>query len=129
MNDKQDEAAARQSHRKYREAKGLRRAVNWAVIGFGGFYFCFHAGFVVWHILHNQDWILDLVRSHYAALIGLPFAAYAAVCLVLFLDSRYEDPIEFSAPGFEFKGASGPIILWAICFVAIATCMKLLWNP
>jgi hypothetical protein len=85
-------------------------------------------GFVIWHAVNNQVWLLDQVRNHYAALIGLPFAAYAAVCLVLFLESRYDDPIEFKALGFEFKGASGPIVLWVICFLVISICMKLLWD-
>jgi hypothetical protein len=106
----------------------LKVAVNWLVLVFGALYFCFHVGFVVWHALHNQDWLLEQVKSHYAALIGLPFVAFAGVCLVLFLESRYDDPIEFKALGFEFKGASGPIILWAICFLVLSICMKLLWN-
>lgn len=116
------------SPRKRARKKSLKYIVNWVVLAFGGLYFCFHVGFVVWHAFNNQDWLLEQVKNHYAALIGLPFAAYAAVCLVLFLESRYDDPIEFKALGFEFKGASGPIVLWAICFLIIAVCMKLLWN-
>ena len=114
--------------RKHPRKKSLKYIVNWLVLIFGGLYFCFHVGFVIWHAAHNQDWLLEQVKGHYAAIIGLPFAAYAAVCLVLFLESRYDDPIEFKALGFEFKGASGPIVLWAISFIIIATCMKLLWN-
>jgi len=106
----------------------LKYVANWIVISFGGLYFCFHVGFVIWHTFQNRDWLLELVKKHYAAIIGLPFAAYAVVCLVLFLESRYEGPIEFKAIGFEFKGASGPIILWAICFLIFTVCMKLLWN-
>ncbi len=114
--------------RKHPRKRSLKYVVNWLVLIFGGLYFCFHVGFVIWHAVHNEEWLLNQVRSHYAAIIGLPFAAYAAVCLVLFLESRYDDPIEFKALGFEFKGASGPIVLWAICFLIIAICMKLLWN-
>ena len=108
--------------------KSFKYVVNWIVLLFGALYFCFHVGFVIWHVAHNQDWLLEMVRDHYAALIGLPFAAYAAVCLVIFLESRHEGPVEFKALGFEFKGASGPIVLWAICFLIITVCIKLLWN-
>lgn len=129
MTEKEDDRiASKELPRKSFSKKSFKYIVNWIVLLFGGLYFCFHVAFVIWHAAHNQDWLLDLVKSHYAALIGLPFAAYAAVCLVIFLESRYEGSIEFKALGFEFKGASGPIILWAICFLIFTICMKLLWN-
>ena len=33
--------------------------------------------------------------------------------------------IKFKAPGFEFEGASGPIVLWIVCFLAIV--LSLTW--
>jgi len=125
---KADDPINKSAPRKSYNKKSFKYVVNWLVLLFGGLYFCFHVGFVVWHTIHNHSWLLEMVRNHYAALIGLPFAAYASVCLVLFLESRYDTPIEFKALGFEFKGASGPIILWAICFLIFTVCMKLLWN-
>jgi hypothetical protein len=129
MKEEKDEVEVLESlPRKRPRKKSFKNTVNSLVLIFGGLYFCFHVGFVIWHAVNNQVWLLDQVRNHYAALIGLPFAAYAAVCLVLFLESRYDDPIEFKALGFEFKGASGPIVLWVICFLVISICMKLLWD-
>ena len=129
MKLERDELEVCKSLSQERPRRGaFKNTVNWLVLIFGGLYFCFHVGFVIWHAVHNQGWLLDQVRNHYAAIIGLPFAAYASVCLVLFLESRYDDPIEFKALGFEFRGASGPIVLWAMCFLIISMCMKLLWN-
>ena len=117
-------------HRLANERRGrFKAAVNWLVLLFGGFYLCFHVGFVVWNAVQNKDWLLKIVQDHFAALVGLPFVAFAAVCLVLFLEARSEKEIEFSAVGFSFKGASAPIILWALCFLVISVCFKLLWNP
>ena len=46
------------------------------------------------------------------------FAVIVAFTIVLTL--RYATgEIEFEAPGFKFKGASGPILLWVVCFLAI----------
>jgi hypothetical protein len=36
-------------------------------------------------------------------------------------------PIEFEGLGFKFKGASGPVVLWVFCFLAIAGAIKLVW--
>jgi hypothetical protein len=35
--------------------------------------------------------------------------------------------IEFEAAGFKFRGASGPVVLWIFCYLAIVTSIKLLW--
>ena len=46
------------------------------------------------------------------------FGVIVAFSIVLTLSFATGD-IEFEAPGFKFKGASGPIVLWVLCFVAI----------
>jgi hypothetical protein len=107
--------------------KQARFVVNWLFLFGAGLYIIFHVGFVIWQIIHQTDWLLALVQQHYAALIGLPFAAFGALGLVLLLESHYNQQIEFKALGFEFQGASGPIILWVVCFLSIALSMKLLW--
>lgn len=68
-----------------------------------------------------------IALAHLPATIGLPSAALAALCLVMFLEST-SGAIEFSVLGFSFKGASGPIILWVVCFMAISVAIKLLWS-
>lgn len=70
--------------------------------------------------------VFEVALSHFAATVGLPSAALAALCIVVFLESA-SGPIEFEGLGFKFKGASGPIVLWMLCFLAITAAIKLLW--
>ena len=60
----------------------------------------------------------DLVLTHYPTVVGLPSAAAAALFIVLVLKAA-AGPIEFEALGFKFRGASGPVVLWVMCFLAI----------
>jgi len=70
---------------------------------------------------------LDLYKKNFLVLIGLPLAAIVSLFLVLILEYS-RGPIEFSALGFSFKGASGPLIMWVICFLSTAVAFKILWN-
>jgi hypothetical protein len=47
-------------------------------------------------------------------------------CIVLYLEAK-SGLIEFEGFGFKFRGASGEIILWVICFLAIMAAIKALW--
>lgn len=82
--------------------------------------------FIVRHSWGKDAWIAAIVKDHFAATIGLPFAAVAALC-ICFLLKFTSGQIEFKALGFEFRGASGPVILWIFCFFAIAGAIKMLW--
>jgi hypothetical protein len=53
-------------------------------------------------------------------------AAGLAYLIVLLLPASY-GRIEFKVAGVSFKGASGPVILWLLCFLAIVVAFKLLW--
>lgn len=77
-------------------------------------------------IWSGQTWLIEIAQQHFAATIGLPAAALVALCIVLFLEHT-SGTIEFEGLGFKFKGASGPIVLWVLCFLAIAGAVKLLW--
>ncbi|QDV38047.1 hypothetical protein [Tautonia plasticadhaerens] len=46
------------------------------------------------------------------------FGVVVAFAIVLTL-SYATGEIVFEAPGFKFQGASGPIVLWVVCFLAI----------
>jgi hypothetical protein len=70
--------------------------------------------------------MMEIFRAHPAAILGLPSAALAALCIVLFLEVK-SGRIEFEGFGFKFRGASGEIILWVICFLAIVASIRLLW--
>ena len=72
------------------------------------------------------DWLIQIAQKQFAATIGLPFAALSSLSLVLILEFR-AGKIEFEGFGFKFRGASGPIILWIMSFLAMATAIKLLW--
>ena len=71
-------------------------------------------------------WVVEAVQAHFAAVMGLPAAAFLALCLVIFLEVK-SGPIEFKGFGFEFRGASGEIILWIMTFLSIAVAIKMLW--
>ena len=68
----------------------------------------------------------DIAREHFAATVGLPMAAVAALFIVLVLRVT-SGPLEFEGIGFKFRGASGPIVLWLMCFLGITAAIKWLW--
>jgi hypothetical protein len=80
---------------------------------------------LLWSFYNEAFWV-DLVRQQVPAMIGLPAAAVASLGLVLLLENT-SGAIEFEAVGLKFRGASGPIILWAVCFLAISMAIKLTW--
>jgi hypothetical protein len=104
----------------------LRRAAAWLVPGgatiLGGAFIILGVS-TMWS---NQGWLVDIAKSHFAATVGLPAAALVAMAVVLFLEFN-AGPIEFEVVGFKFRGASGPVVLWTFCFMAIAAAIKLLW--
>jgi len=77
-------------------------------------------------LLFERDIALDIITQHFAATVGLPFAAIAALVLVIVLEAS-SGPVEFEALGFRFKGASGQVVLWIAVFLAITLAIKLLW--
>ncbi len=74
------------------------------------------------------DLLMEVVRSHFAAIVGLPFAAVFSAFLVVVLQQA-SGPIKFEGLGFKFEGTSGQVVLWIVCFVAFALAIKLVWNP
>jgi hypothetical protein len=82
-------------------------------------------GYHLWQSTEN-NWIISTIKEHFAATICLPLAAIAALCLVMLLKFT-TGPIEFEGLGVKFKGASGPIIMWAICFLSISGVISFTW--
>lgn len=82
--------------------------------------------FVVWMMKEKPERWEDVLRPHIQAIIGLPIAGAVAFALVVFL-KQTEGAIKFSGLGFTFDGASGQVIMWVVCFLAIAGATKLLW--
>lgn len=73
----------------------------------------------------NRAWS-EIVFGHFQATIGLPAAALAAFVVVALFRTT-EGKIKFSGLSFHFEGASGPIVMWVMCFLATITGIKLLW--
>lgn len=75
----------------------------------------------------KQEAFLKVAQEHFAAIVGLPAAAVAALFLVLVL--RIADgPIEVELGALKFKGAAAPIVFWLVCFLGISSAIKLLWS-
>ena len=70
--------------------------------------------------------LYNLALEHVPATAGLPLAALASLAIVICLRTT-NGPIEFEGVGFKFRGASGPIVMWVVCFLAITVAIKLLW--
>ena len=80
-----------------------------------------------------QIWIFGIkgifdpiLIEHFLATVGLPLAVISSVGIVSFFEFQF-GPSRFQGLGFKFFGASGRIILWIFCFLAIVGALKLLW--
>jgi uncharacterized membrane protein len=119
-----DKTQVRESQRRFRRAlRGLVAVVAVVAVAFLASVFVYYAAR---DMAQAAPWMVEAVREHFAAVIGLPAAALGALCLVLVLEVK-SGPIEFEGFGFKFRGASGEIILWVICFLATAAAINLLW--
>ncbi len=73
------------------------------------------------------DFLVDLARTHYPAVVVLPTLFVAVFFLVLILEVT-SGQIEFEIGWLKFKGAAGPIVLWALCLIVGTGCVRALWN-
>jgi hypothetical protein len=78
------------------------------------------------HDCSPRNWLVQIENDHYAALVGTPMSAMTAFCIVSILKVTNGN-IEFDAVGVKFRGASGPIVLWILCFAAVVTAFRILW--
>ena len=75
----------------------------------------------------NIQKFFNLLFEQPAAIIGGPVCVMMALVIVLLL-RNIEGPIEFEALSFKFRGASGPIVMWIFCYVALIFSVRFLWN-
>jgi hypothetical protein len=75
----------------------------------------------------RQELLEQMMRDHFLAFTGAPMEAISAT-LVIAVFQTTAGNIEFSGLGFEFRGASGPTVLWIVCFLAIVGGLRLLWG-
>ena len=67
----------------------------------------------------------DFVLKNWRVVLGVPFCCFGSFCVVaLFRQGR--EPIEFEGLGFKFRGSSGEVVLWASCFLVLASAVRLL---
>ena len=107
------------------QASVLKRIAQWTVVlGTAG------AGFGALGVISYYAWsehlVPNLLRDHIRAVVGLPMAAVSAFCLVVILEAT-SGKIEFEALGFKFRGASGPVVLWVLCFLVFVLAIRVLW--
>lgn len=96
-----------------------------SVMGSGVILVCSFVGVLVHSFWTDKQWV-DMAKEHASAAAGLPIAAVTAFLLVSVLQVT-TGKIEFEGLGFKFRGASGPIVLWIACFIAMLIGIKLLW--
>lgn len=91
-----------------------------------GMWGLFAGGFLAYHSL-NGGFVVRLVEEHFPGMMLVPMAALMALCVVLLL--RWTaGPLEFDLwKQAKLKGASGPLTLWVVCFLAIVFAIWLLW--
>jgi hypothetical protein len=65
-------------------------------------------------------------EEHARAVLGVPWAGGAALIVVLILRTAF-GAVEFKILGVEFKGASGPIVMFLLCFLAETLAIQILW--
>jgi hypothetical protein len=105
----------------------VRQVVTWICVACGPALAAITFFPVIHAALQQQQWLLAIFRQHYAAIFGLPSAALLAFMLVVVFEARF-DNIEMEIVNLvKFRGASGPIVLWVLCFLSIASAIKLLW--
>lgn len=101
------------------------KVAKWVVIAGTAIFIFIFFGYFIYNVWSN-GWIVQILQNHYAATVSLPMAAIASAWIV-FLFRFSTGPIEFSALGLTFKGASGPIVFWVLCFLAFIIGLKVLW--
>ena len=105
--------------------KNIRLIFQWgsilAVLMFGCFYL-----FQLGSSLLISAKLRALMIEHSRASIGIPLSIICATALVMVFE-QYSGEIQLKMPGFELKGAAGPLILWGVSFLFIVAGISMLW--
>ena len=104
----------------------FRRVFGWVALFAALIWGTFVGGFLAYQTLQPDGWMVRLVEHQFAAVILVPMSGLAALCIVLLLRLS-SGPLEFKAIGFEFRGASGQVVMWVVSFIALVSAVKLLW--
>lgn len=83
-------------------------------------------GFGLYNAIRATIWS-QITRENLSVALGLPAVALAALIIVA-LFRVTEGQIRLKALGLEFEGASGPIVMWVFCFLAMVGGLKVLMS-
>ncbi len=110
----------------------LKKWATWGVVIGTAIWTTFFFGFLVISALSPEiipdSWFLDMIKTYPAGTIGVAISAVSSFSVVAVLDMFSRDPIAIRFFQFELKGAAGPVLLWAICFIAFVSGANLLWK-
>ena len=109
------------------KAPGSVRAILIWAFGAASFLFIVIAWVTAFYIGVEENLWRDVIQSNFAAMVLFPACAGFALVLVLVLRAAAGE-IEFEVLGLKFRGASGPLVFWVLCFLAQILAVKLLWR-
>jgi magnesium-transporting ATPase (P-type) len=107
------------------QAESVRHVARWIVLLATAAWGIFAGSFLAYHSL-GEGFVVDLAKRQFGAMMLVPMAALVAFCVVTMLEWTAGE-IKFKGLSFEFEGASGPIVLWAFCFLAIVAALRVFW--
>jgi hypothetical protein len=110
----------------------LRDIASWAGIIGGASLSTVYFLFLGHHFLRrsrpSESRLVTIVESNLAASFGIPLSSVSAFCIVILLQATATDSITIDIWGFKLSGASGPVALWVVCFLANVLAVKVLWK-
>jgi len=68
----------------------------------------------------------NTAKVQFPAFFCVPIAYVSALILVLVLRAA-TGPVEFKFLGLEFRGSSGPLVFWILCFLSIIWAFREMW--
>jgi len=115
-----------QGGREQSKRPSIKNLLGWSAVILGGL-FMFGTTMIVLYHGTKQETLEQMVRDHFRALYGIPMMSICSLLLVSFLRAS-AGPIEFELPfNIKFKGASGQIVLWVLCYLAMTASLIALW--
>ena len=105
----------------------LKKSIRvFVLIGSIFFYTVLFSNILYLIVFVPDSWVLTIVKEHFVYSIGIPFAVFGAFFIVMVLEYT-NGPIEIEGLGLKFKGASGPLLMWILCFLSIVFSYTLVW--
>jgi hypothetical protein len=103
----------------------FKRTFTWIL---GLMFLCYVVFILIRFQIGLTDKTWELIQHQWLAVIVFPSACFAALVVVMVLDQVSGD-IEIGGPGFSFKGAAAPIVLWGFLVLIMAASLHMLWQP